>query len=334
MPRWALQALWAMIAAATVGCGADDGPAGYVGQASNATIYVTWTRSGDALTGQLTQALISQDGDGEVDTQRVSFEGAVDGSSVSLRLDHGLGTSTTLTGKLDDDVLALDYPGVDDGVRTMRLREGDGEDFNAKLAVLRDDAADAKRAADARAAEQRERDDAARAADAVWADIEALERAADAATATNPDLYRSSLDTIRSALETARSSYEVLTQGAENGYGTVCDDASVVGQDVDNVAYEVTALRKEVKTNSDASLLDRDVRELRAQLEGLRALDPARLPDGAPTEADVDEAIRSARRTVRLRGGRGAGFAKAEQLLADAKAIKAKAQAACQRSGG
>src|SRR4051812_45034985 len=85
------------------GCGTSDGAAGYVGRASNAVEYVSWTRSGNTLTGQLTEARTADDSDGTVTPQRMSFTGTVSGPAVSLRLEQGLGTSSTLTGSLHGD---------------------------------------------------------------------------------------------------------------------------------------------------------------------------------------------------------------------------------------
>jgi len=70
---------------------------GSSGPPGNAAVYVTWTRTQDTLNGQLTQALMPDTPDGDVETERVSFTGTVSDDAVSLRLDQGLGTSTTLT---------------------------------------------------------------------------------------------------------------------------------------------------------------------------------------------------------------------------------------------
>jgi hypothetical protein len=324
------------LGALLAGCGGSDGPAGYVGQASNAVVYVSWTRSNDSLSGQLTQSRAADDvQEGKVDTERVSFDGTVDGSAVSLRLNQGLGTTSTLTGKLDGDTLALDYPGADGAIITVTLHKGDSTAFNAALTTLRDKVTGAKDQADDAAAEQQARGDAAQLADGVRSSIAALDQSAGNATANGPDLYQSDLDTVRSDLDTVKSAYEVVTQAVENGYSdTICDDASNVGSDVDNMKYDIDSMRRDVKRNSDASVLDRDIHDLREQFTQLQAVDPSLLPDDAPTQQDVDAAIRAARRKVRAQGGEGANFDKAQARLAQAEAIKAKADAACQARGG
>jgi predicted small lipoprotein YifL len=325
-------AVGAIVAAALAwslaGCG-DDGPASFVGKASNSVVYVSWTRSGDSLSGQLTQARRPDQTDGTVDTSRASFDGTVDGSAVSLQINQGFGSVSTLTGKLDGDDLALDFPGADGGIVTIRLRDGDSGDFNAALADLRGQAEQDKADADAAAAEQQALQDAANTADAVRAGIDALAQAAENVTASNPGLLQSDLDTVRSSLDQVRSDYDLLVGDQEAGYGTECEDAAAVGEDVDAMRADIAAMRADVKSNADTSVLDADISDLRSRLADLEAVDPTMLPADAPTQADVDGAIQAAKRTVRQRAARGADFSAAGKLLAQGEAIQAKADAAC-----
>lgn len=74
----------ALLAAYAV-CGSSDGSGPYVGRASNAVVYVSWTRSDDNLTGALTQALRDDDVH-EVKTDRVSFTDLPGADTVPERL--------------------------------------------------------------------------------------------------------------------------------------------------------------------------------------------------------------------------------------------------------
>lgn len=334
--RWTVwPSLVVMTAAALVGCGGGGGPAGYVGRASNAVVYVSWTKSEDALSGQLTQARADDDvAKGAVDTVRVGFDGTIDGKGVSLRLDEGLGTTSTLTGRLDGDTLALDYPGRDGAIITIKLHEGDSGAFNTALSALRAKTTEAKQRAGQAAAEQEARDDAAAAAAGVRTALAGLDQAAENATASGPDLYGSDLDTINSDLDTVKSSYEVVTQDLENGYSdTICDDASVVGDDVDNLKHDINRLHGDVSSTSNPRVLDRAVRDLRQRSDAMESLDPALLPDDAPTQDEIDQAISAAHHKVRVEGRQGTNFAKAQALVAKAQAIKSQADAACQAHG-
>jgi hypothetical protein len=323
--RWA--ALAAAIAAAFVGCGGsgdDDGPASYVGTASNAALYVTWTQSGNAVTGQLTQALAPARPDGQVQTERTSLSGTVSDGAVSLSLAGG----STVTGKLDGNTLALEYPGQDGKVVTIQLHHGDSGEFNSELAALRDRTAATREEADRKAADKQAHDDAAALADSVWGQLNALAQAADDATSSNPDLYESDLDTIRSDLDTVKSSYDVFVSDRQNGYAdSFCDDASSLADDVKSMQDDIAAMRRDVRDNTNPKLIDDDINSVRAKFAALEQLDPSLLPAGAPTQHEVDTAIAAARRTVKSAGG--ANFTAANKLLAQAQALQATAQAAC-----
>lgn len=69
------------------------------------------------------------------------------------------------TGKLDGDTLALDYPGADGQIITIKLHKSDSSAFDTALAALRNRVTGAKDEADQAAAEQQAREDAARLAD-------------------------------------------------------------------------------------------------------------------------------------------------------------------------
>ena len=315
-----------------VACGGGDGPASFVGTASNAAVYVTWTRSKDTLNGQLTQALMPDTPDGEVETDRVSFTGTVSDNAVSLRLDQGLGTSTTLTGKLDGDTLTLDYPGSDGAVITIKLRHGDSGAFNTALAALRDRVTNAKQQAAEQEAQAEAAGDAAAAVENLRALIDRLAQAAENATASNPGLYEADLDTIRADLDTAKASYAVFTSDQQNGdTDTFCDDATSLADDVSSIRQDIQSMHDDVKTNTDPSQIDQDITNLRAQFDALAGFDPALISD-APSQEDVDAAIRAARHKVKTAGG--ADFTTADKLLEQAKALQATAQAACDSTRG
>ena len=315
------------------GCGGSGGPSSFVGTASNAAVYVTWTRSDDALSGQLTQAMAPEQVDGEVQTNRVGFSGTVSGEAVSLRLEQGLGTSSTLTGSLDGDTLSLDYPGADGGVTAIKLHRGDSAAFNDELAALRGRVADTKQQADEQAAQDEIAADAAAAVENVNRLIDGLAAAAENATASNPGLYDSDLDTIRSGLDTAKSSHELFQSDQANGYReNYCDDASTLADDVANMRHDIRSMRHDVKANTDASLISEDIQNLRDQFATQQNFDPALLGPDAATREDVEDAIRAARRKVSQSGG--ADFATAEKLLDQAKSLQADAQAACDRTHG
>jgi hypothetical protein len=87
-------------------------------------------------------------------------------------------------------------------------------------------------------------------------------------------------------------------------------------------------MRGDVKTNTNPSVLT----ATSASSAETHALDPALLTADAPTQDDVGAANGAARCEVRAQGDQAANFTKALELLTQANALRAKADAACQRS--
>jgi hypothetical protein len=118
----------AFVIAFVAGCGGGK-PGSYVGATGDSVVYVTWKRSDTSLTGELTRT--SSPGG----TQRVAFTGTADGSTLSLRLAHALGTRTTLNGALVGHTLTLDYPGEGES-STIRLLAADQAAYAREAAAL------------------------------------------------------------------------------------------------------------------------------------------------------------------------------------------------------
>lgn len=324
----------AATALVVAGCG-SDGPASYVGAADNAAIYLSWTQSGDELDGQITQSLADSDPlAGEVDTNRASFTGTADGDAVSLRIDRGLGSTSTITGTIDGTELRLSFPGQDGGSTPIVFREGGDAEYNAALARLREKTGQQKSAAEAEARESQAREDGTDAAAAVHGAVTNLQSSADTAGESNPAEYDVDLATIQAALDTVKASYEVVQQAIDNSYNdTICDDAGVLGDEVSNMRREIGNMRGNRARNRDPNQLSDDIKLLREKFAELQAIDAQYRPADSPSKSDVDKAIADARAQIRAQGGRGADFGAADKLLSQAVALQVKADAACERLG-
>ena len=264
-----------------------------MGTASATAVYVTWKRSDRSLTGELTRALIPARAAG-VRTDRVGFTGTVAGSSVSLKLAHGLGSRSRLSGTLAGDTLTLDYPGGDASVSTIRLRHADGQAFGRELASLRRTAARA-------------------VATPAGGDAGVRDALAALAAAADP------LPKVRAALRAVESSYaSVRSDEAYNYTDTICDDTVAVDE-------QVAAMKRVVASLSGAPAAG-EIATLRRRFAALQAIPAARRPAGAPTRHDVDAAIRAARRPA------AASRRQARRLLARAGALQTRADAACKRA--
>jgi hypothetical protein len=314
------------------GCGGSDGPGSYVGRASNAVIYVSWTRKDDHLSGSLTQAL-RDDQVNQVTTHRVSFSGTVSGSGVSIDVNQGLGNVTTLTGELDGDVLKLDYPGAQDGsITTIAMHKASVAQFNAQLAALKEQAAEARQAQEQAQAAEQARNDAQRLSDAVKGDISAVRQAAASTKATST--YASALDGIRRDLATVKK--DTATVLAEPSSINVCSDDGIVQSDVGTMEADIGSIESDQgATQSDNASIADAIGQVRSDFDQLHAIDPSYLPADAPDAAMVDAAIRGARRRESSDTATGGGVhAQAEMQLKQARAYQSQADAVCTRAGG
>jgi hypothetical protein len=85
-------------------CGGSNSSSSFVGTASNAAIFIQWTRNGNQLTGELQQAIAQTDntsstpGSQSISNENLAFTGTISGSSVTLSLNQPLGAVTNLNG--------------------------------------------------------------------------------------------------------------------------------------------------------------------------------------------------------------------------------------------
>jgi hypothetical protein len=82
-----------------------NGPASFIGHASNAVIFIQWTRSGQSVTGSLREA-IKKAGSLGLESTDKSFTGVIDGKGLTLTLKAALGESSSLVGEVKEPVWA------------------------------------------------------------------------------------------------------------------------------------------------------------------------------------------------------------------------------------
>jgi hypothetical protein len=309
--------------------GGNDGPASYVGHASNAAVLVKWTRSGDDLSGALTQARIDSSDPYTVATAQVSFTGKIQGAGVSLRLSQGLGVETTLTGELDGSKLGLDFPGEHGDITTVPFDKGTAEDYNGALADLRQRARHAKADADEVQAEATAREDAAVAAQTVGDDIDALQQAASEASTHATSRYADVLDQLRNDLATAKKDTQTALADASRNDDTTCSDAGTVGSDLGTIEGDIGSLESEQgATAGITTSIGAAIKRLRQDVSALYSFDARYVPADAPDQATIDAAIKDARREARkAASGDSPPTAEGHRILEQARAYEAQANA-------
>jgi len=111
------------------GCGSssstENGPGSFIGHASNAVVFIQWTRTGGSVSGSLREALTKKGGRG-VSSEAKPFTGTIDGKGLSLQLG-----SETLVGQFDGkSAFSLSLPGTGAVLATINLAPGEVADYN------------------------------------------------------------------------------------------------------------------------------------------------------------------------------------------------------------
>ena len=126
------------LAITLAGCGssslANSGAASYVGQASNAEVFIQWTRAGDSVSGSLQEALRKESG-GVVSSSR-AFTGTIDGNGLTLTLNEGLGSTKALVGQMSAGGFSMTFPGAEQRLITITFVPGQVADYNHTVSEL------------------------------------------------------------------------------------------------------------------------------------------------------------------------------------------------------
>lgn len=101
----------------------ENGPASFIGRASNAVVFIQWTRSGGSVTGSLKEA-ISKAGTLRLESADRSFTGVIAGKGITLNLGGALGEDTTYVGEVKEDGFTLTLPGQGSSLITVSFEPG------------------------------------------------------------------------------------------------------------------------------------------------------------------------------------------------------------------
>lgn len=100
-----------------------NGPAAFIGHASNAVMFVQWTRAGSSVTGSLREAITkTRAGTGIASNDR-AFTGVIHGSGLTLNL-GGL-ESAAYVGEVKSDGFNLTLPGKGNALITVEFTPGE-----------------------------------------------------------------------------------------------------------------------------------------------------------------------------------------------------------------
>ncbi len=282
-------------------------PSGYLYTSSSTAIFVQMTLSGSNLEGTLTGAYLSSSDPGHVHAASISFTGTLNGSSVTLSLGSALLGTVSLSGTLSGSTLVLAVPGRNGSLADFTFEAATTGAYDLAVTALGSSAAkryheEQVAAAQAARAEQRQKANHAveQAASTLRGDLSTLSSDADFSSEINS--VASALATTKAALvqtQQEAQKVEALAQQHPNGdSGTVCGDATanVGGDATANVGGDATAdVEPEIQT------VQSDISTVNSGLESLQqaeAQDPGYYDPGAPTAAEVEQAISSAQQAI------------------------------------
>lgn len=322
------------------GNGSSSGPASFLSRASNAAIFVQWTRSGNQLTGELLQALLQSDSSGKqsISDQSVAFTGTMSGSSLTLSLNEGLGSVINLTGTLQGGELNLNYPGRNGGLTTLQMQPAAASDYNAAVANLQGEARQANSQAQAAQAARLRAQQVQGDSQAVIDDLSNLQSVVSAASGTSS--LDSDLAQVQKDLgQTLSDEQKVLGEVGHTDSGTLCGDAATVSGDASSVQGDYSTIQGDQSSvDGDQSSISAAIDQLKqdaATLDADRANDPGDVPADAPSDAQVATAIEAARAKIASENAAtGGALSQAQGMLNTANAYASKAQAACNAAGG
>jgi hypothetical protein len=327
------------VGALVAGCGSGSGDGSFIGRASNAVILIQWTQNGSKLSGSMQEALLQGSaGQEQASSQSQAFTGTVNGSSVTLSLNEGLGSVSNLTGTLSGSDLDLSLPAQDGGVTTVDMRPGGPSAFNSDLSKLKDEATQANNRAAEQQAAQQQANQVASDAQAAASDLSSLQSAMTDATGTGSDA--GDLSQMQKDVDQTKADLGVVLSGVGNtDVDTLCSDADTVSTDADTVASDDdTILSDQDSSQGDTGNISGAIKQLQqaqAALDADRQASPADVPANAPTDAQMAAAIKTAQNQLSSEGGTtGSAVSQAKQMLATANGYASQAQAACSSAGG
>ncbi|MGA2469282.1 MAG: hypothetical protein ABSG64_01160 [Solirubrobacteraceae bacterium] len=327
----------ALSALALAACGSSNGPASFVGRASNAAFFIQWTRNGSQLSGSMEEAILQNDQSGSstpnsVSSTNYSLTGTISGSGVTLSLDQGGGN---LTGTLNGNQLALSFPGQNSGVITVDLTGGIASGFNRDVADLQGQATRANNQTQRAQAAQQTAQQVYSDAQAVATDLSDLQSYVSEANGTSTlasDLAQTRTDLAQTLTDLQLVQSEVGQN--DDGGGTLCANAGAVSSDASGVQSDYAGLQSDHSgVQSDASGITPAIKQLQqdnAILDNGRATESADVPTGAPTDAQVAAAIKAA--NAKLSGEYSAvdsALTQGKQMVSTANGYASTAEADC-----
>lgn len=248
---------------------------GWVGTTQSAALFMQWTRNGSNVSGSLVDTEIDSSNSSKTKNYNESFTGTVSGNSVTLTFSGGFGTSSNLSGMLQDSKIILSFPQSNGSIQTITMSDGTIEQYNQDVSKLTGQAqsnaqATAKASADA-AYNQR----VSKERQAAAAELAAIEQ---------DDYFKNDLTAMGTDLAKVSADLQKTQSEAADGQGSYCENVYTVYNDAVGAVYS----DMEASVYTDAITVKNRADKIRAEISSLQSDLQALTNDGAGADAPSD----------------------------------------------
>ncbi|MGH2902245.1 MAG: hypothetical protein ACRDK7_01415 [Solirubrobacteraceae bacterium] len=113
-----------------------QGAASFIGKASNAVMFVQWTRADNNLSGSLHEAILKQPAGSGVESANVPFTGSVSGDGLTLQLERNVDGTMSLSGQFAEAGFTLTFQGARTPLFTVTFASAQVADYNGAVREL------------------------------------------------------------------------------------------------------------------------------------------------------------------------------------------------------
>jgi hypothetical protein len=309
--------------------GGSTWPSSLLAHGPSDAVFLQWTRSGNSVTGSISEAYQSSTDPTQVGKNRASFTGVISGSSITLTFPLG----DNWTGTIKGSTVSLTITAADGSLQTLVLKPASLDEYNAAVSEVQ---TTVQQAADLQAQQQQTQQAEQQVdtdASALTNDLQSLKQAtagvAGDSLADDLSSLSGDLSTVYSDLQTVRSDSSDVVCGDA---GVTSGDEGVMEGDQGVMEGDISSYQSDIQSVLDA------VSQIKADKKAYEtdgAAAPGYSSTSVPSGAEIASAIRAALATVQQeRASFKSARSKASQLISQAKGYVSQANAVCNSAGG
>lgn len=111
------------------GAEVTNGSASFIGHASNAILFIQWTRNGESVTGSLQEAITKRPAGSGLSSENKPFSGSIHGNGLTLNVQGS--EASAYTGEVKGSGFVLTLPGQGSTLTTIHFTPGEVSTYNS-----------------------------------------------------------------------------------------------------------------------------------------------------------------------------------------------------------